>query len=409
MRFHVLLLSLVPFLISCSGAFVQYEPRPLGSNGIQQPPTNPPPSQTPPPLNSKNIMPVTVGNCGPNTYFNEICVTVRVCTPGTTNCVEIPNILVDTGSYGLRVFGSLIPQSVPLQDVQDGSGRFLATCARFIIGADWGPVKIAGVGLGGEDPVNVPIQVIDANFPGLPTDCQNPDVGPAQAGFNGILGVGLFTEDCGPGCASIANNRVYFLCGNGTCTSTAVPINQQVSNPISYLPVNNNGVIIQLPDLPNGEVASVTGTMILGIGTQANNMPASPQVFTADGNGYFRANINGVAYEQAFIDSGTNTNAFTYPLTPCPNNSIGVGFYCPATPTTVAAQVSGLNNVSTTFMMKVANANSILMAGLKVSDRLASSFQNAADFGLPFFFGRTVYVAIENRQTSLGPGPYWAF
>jgi hypothetical protein len=31
------------------------------------------------------------------------------------------------------------------------------------------------------------------------------------------------------------------------------------------------------------------------------------------------------------------------------------------------------------------------------------------DWGLPFFYGRTVYTVIENSTTSVGTGPYMAF
>jgi hypothetical protein len=31
------------------------------------------------------------------------------------------------------------------------------------------------------------------------------------------------------------------------------------------------------------------------------------------------------------------------------------------------------------------------------------------DWGLPFYFDRTVYMAIENATTSAGTGPYVAF
>jgi hypothetical protein len=31
------------------------------------------------------------------------------------------------------------------------------------------------------------------------------------------------------------------------------------------------------------------------------------------------------------------------------------------------------------------------------------------DWGLPFFYGRKVYTAIESRNTPGGVGPYWAY
>ena len=34
---------------------------------------------------------------------------------------------------------------------------------------------------------------------------------------------------------------------------------------------------------------------------------------------------------------------------------------------------------------------------------------NAFDWGLPFFFGRKVYIGIETTSSSLGTGPYYGF
>jgi hypothetical protein len=38
-----------------------------------------------------------------------------------------------------------------------------------------------------------------------------------------------------------------------------------------------------------------------------------------------------------------------------------------------------------------------------------SSSTDTFDWGLPFYYGRTVYSAIENATTSVGTGPYVAF
>ena len=78
-------------------------------------------------------------------------------------------------------------------------------------GTEWGRVQSADVVLGGEPSVLVPIHVVDPTFagqytsPGTSTG-QPPsnicgvgvvDSSPVQAGFNGILGVGLFPFDSG--------------------------------------------------------------------------------------------------------------------------------------------------------------------------------------------------------------------
>src|SRR5664280_392000 len=154
-----------------------------------------------------NVLAVTVNGslCSSNSYPNKPCVSVTVCSPGTSTCQTIDDILLDTGSYGLRIFKSLLT-GISLTQVISGSGS-LTECVQYADGsADWGPVQTADVVLGNEPAVRVPIQIIDSTFSGYNSCSLNGqytlDTSPSEAGFNGILGVGLFAEDCGSGCTS---------------------------------------------------------------------------------------------------------------------------------------------------------------------------------------------------------------
>ena len=159
---------------------------------------------------ANNVLSITVNGslCSTNSYLNKPCVSVTVCTPGTSTCQTIDDILLDTGSFGLRIFKQVL--NVSLEQVTGGSGS-LAECVQFGDGSsDWGPVQIASVILGNEPAVQVPIQVIDSTFGTAPSACQNADQSPADAGFNGILGVGLFAQDCGSACSNSARNGMYY-------------------------------------------------------------------------------------------------------------------------------------------------------------------------------------------------------
>jgi len=39
----------------------------------------------------------------------------------------------------------------------------------------------------------------------------------------------------------------------------------------------------------------------------------------------------------------------------------------------------------------------------------SNSYPNSFDFGLPFFFGRNVYTAIEGRSAGAVSGPFFAY
>ena len=160
-----------------------------------------------------NVMPINVSGpvSGLVPYNNEPMVSVTVCAPGTSACQTINGILLDTGSYGLRIFKqALNGLSLPVETSQGGE---LAECQPYADGtADWGPVVTADVTLGGEPAVTVPIQVIDSTFQGS-TNCNSGsrlDTDPSVDGYNGILGVGPFQQDCGTACTNEKQNFSHY-------------------------------------------------------------------------------------------------------------------------------------------------------------------------------------------------------
>jgi Protein of unknown function (DUF3443)/Bacterial Ig-like domain (group 2) len=363
-----------------------------------------------------NVLTLTVdgSNCSASSYQNKPCVSVQVCSPGTSTCQIISDILLDTGSTGLRIFKSLLV-TVPLNQVISGSGS-LTECVQYADGSsDWGPVQTADVILGNEPAVTVPIQVIDSTFGKAPSSCGIPDT-ELNKQFNGILGLGLFTEDCGTGCANIANNGVYYVCSGTTCTSTTAPVSNQVQNPVARLPVDNNGVILQLPSVSSGGTTSVSGSLVLGIGTQANNSPSGVTTYGASSIGEFITVFNSTTYNQSFIDSGSNALYFPAPSSVLPAcTGLFTGWFCPSSTTSLNATNKGsTGSPSNAVAFDIGNATNLFNSGNSVFSELGGSVTGPPstlffDWGLPFFLGRSVYVGIEGKTSSLGTGPYWAY
>jgi hypothetical protein len=362
-----------------------------------------------------NVVPLTVNGvtCGSGgAYVNLPCVRVTVCLPGTSTCTVVDDVVLDTGSYGLRIFSQVLPFSLPLETA--GSAT-LAECVQYAGGnSDWGPVAMADVILGGEPAIRVPIQVIDATFGSVPSSCPSPDASPATAHYQGILGVGPFAEDCGAGCATSAANGIYFACSGSTCSGAAVALASQVSNPVASLPADGNGVIVDLPPVPLGGQVSAGGSLILGIDTQANNASAGATAYPGDPTtGDIRTSFDGTTVA-GFLDTGSNGLFFAPPasgvLPTCaaPNAS----WYCPAQTTSLSATNSGAAGVpSGAVSFSIGNALSLFATGNDVFSDIGGPMPQGSgfDFGLPFFLGQRVYVGIAGKVSRLGTGPYYAY
>ena len=192
---------------------------------------------------------------------------------------------------------------------------------------------------------------------------------------------------------------------------TVAGLAQQVQNPVWMFSSDNNGVIIELPAVPAGGAPSVSGSMIFGIGTQSNNNLGGATVFALNANADITTVYNGKSYNTSFIDTGSNGYFFLdqtttgLPLCASPNS----GFYCPTATQNLAASVQGSNGASKTVSFSIANADSLFTTPNFALPELGGPNTNTFDWGLPFFYGRNVFTAIELQNTPAGPGPYWAY
>jgi hypothetical protein len=185
---------------------------------------------------------------------------------------------------------------------------------------------------------------------------------------------------------------------------------QQVQNPVPLFSTDNNGVIIELPAVSGGE-PSTTGSLVFGIGTQSNNALGGATVYASDASGNFTTTYKSVAYPSSFIDSGSNGFFFLDSSTAgIPDCSDATGFYCPGSTVNLSAKNQGTNGSSGTVSFSIANADTLFanQADFVYGD-LGGQFSGAFDWGLPFFFGRNVFVAIQGQSAPGGTAPYWAY
>ena len=357
--------------------------------------------------------------------FNNVdagFVSVTVCAPGTNNCQTIDHIMVDTNSSGLRLAQGVLNAGVAnaLTPQRDASASPLAECLRFADGGlFWGWLRIADLKMSAEQALSTTIQLLgDPTLPALPAGCAGTlESTVTDIGANGVLGVGNFIQDCGSFCATTPANGQYYRCPAGAgCNSTSVPLAQQVVNPVSRFAQDNNGVLIQLPAVGPGGAATATGLLIFGIGTQANNALGTARVLTVDPVFGLLTIFNGsTPYTNGSLDSGSNV--FWLPSSinnqPCPASDPTVaGFLCPSPPFGLTLTAAGQNGAMASAPISVVDPRPLFSSGMLTAfNNIAAPNPdpNGLTLGLPFFFGRNVFSAIEGAATPGGTGPYVAF
>lgn len=377
-----------------------------------------------------NVMAISVTG---QASFNQPVATVKICTPGsTTACTTVDNLLVDTGSYGLRIFaGALSGGSAVVTPITVG-GNPLAECVSYLDGTgQWGAVAKADVVLGTLTASSVPIEIINPSTGSsgegyttnnYPTASMSPtsncstarNLDTISSGYNGIIGVGLFVGDCGTECETDSQNTQYYTCTTSVCSGSTVTTAQMVSNPIAYLSSNyNNGVIMQFPNVADAGASTVSGYLIFGIGTETNNTAGSTvTTYTADADGNFSTSFAGSSHT-AFIDSGSN--GLYFPGSSEIDECSGSAFYCPSSEVNLLATMAGVNNNTASVSFFIANTDQFSTSN-SVFNNIGANMADDFDWGFPFFLGRTIFVGIDGKAgvttsggTISATGPYWAY
>jgi len=382
-----------------------------------QPKTNPPTTSSP-----THQLPLSVNGstCSlyPQTSPNKACTTLTICDSNGFNCITLSDLRVDTYTSGIRVFRNTLPSNLynSLRSISTINGN-LATCFLYEGVSYWGNVFQATLLLDGEQ-VSVPIQIIDktqinptnANATNLCTSLTNTPATSNAAHFQGILGMGPRQRDCGTPCASQAS-PYYYSCRNGlpssstSCTQSTVPTNQQLTNPFTQLSSNANGVILKLPSVTTGGIASLEGSLLLGIDTQSNNVSTGASTIPVDANNLISIQPQGNSYS-AMINAATS--AFVFPSTMASTSVNQISYYCPTTNPSFTSMIYGSSNITLSF--PIGNATSLLGGSSYVFSELGiASSKGPIIYGIPFFFGKSVFVGFENTSSSLGAGPYYAF
>jgi len=405
---------------------------------------------------SVNGGPLVNSTSNPTIYPNGVFTSVTICVPGSATCQVVDNVLVDTGSIGLRLLSSAVTISLPA--ITDSSNNTLMDCVSFVdLSYLWGSVNVADVKLGtSEVATSTPLQIINASA--APPACSNggtDDDTQALLGANGILGVGPEPEDCGTACdpsdvTTPPTGDPYYTCPNSSCSAALVPEADQVTNPVVFFGNDNNGVLITFPSA-TAPAATLTGSLIFGINTESNNqIPSTANLFSlgdgsiGDGSTIsnfddITVNFNTTTLPYSFIDSGSN--AYFFPDGSIPTCPDFLDFYCPGSSTSASTvSLSAQNEDPNTDFTNTVNfsvdntdydfnsgnfaddavypnlagpiavVNGVAQTCADISGTATPDQYCSFDWGLPFFYGRTVFTAIDGFSvTNVGSGPFWAY
>ncbi len=356
-----------------------------------------------------NVVPLTVRT--PHAGFNRMVVRLTVCDPGTDHCATIDDIMVDTGSTGLRLEASAIPSTLTLPAFTGPDGKPLAECLRFVHDDAWGPLYRADLRIGGLIAENLPIQIIADDAQPRPAGCPESTATPTS---NGTLGIGPHLLDCQGACAQDTNQPGVFVENSGSWLPFrgAVPAESRLPNPIASFPQHANGVVFDLPAAPYDGAAEIVGTLTFGVDTASNNQIRGAQILRIGDTGLFTTYYGGVDYAESYIDSGTETYILADDGLP---RCAGMAWaYCASPSRTLEAAMIGVDGRKVKVSFTIGDYQGALdrhVGAWGGFAEAADSSSKAFVWGAPFFFGRRIALVFDGKTTDDGkdpPGPFYA-
>ena len=250
---------------------------------------------------------------------------IKVCVPGsTTKCQIISGLLIDTGSFGLRIFSQALSVHLPVQTSGADRSPSARSSARSRSGTGRDGRRDDGRRADDSEPAgaNHQSELPRRRSPPRKLQPDRPAVCTEPAAVE-------LQRHPRRGAAAVRRRAatIYYTCSATNCAPTTQPLDLQVQNPVALLPVDNNGVLLKFPLPPTNGASRLTGQLIFGVNTQANNMiPDGFKVYTANAQLNFITTFQNVP-TAGFIDSGSNGYFYDNPYLPlCP----GSRWYCPA-------------------------------------------------------------------------------
>ncbi len=406
-----------------------------------------------------NAVPIRLGMAPDGVNQNRILVTVRVCAHGTSTCADVPDVLIDTGSTGLRLQKSALDQVAPgfvgaLPPIGAPDGGTLAGCTYFGSSDAWGRFYDLDVGFPDAPALvarDVKVQVTDNDKDAPDRPSWTTPAGkshrcePGHATSNGTLGIGAQASDCREPCTMLPAKPKYFRCQGQSCTPLTgnVPERFRVHNPVlSFARVDGkgfyNGIAIDFPAPASEGLDTLPGTLSFGFGVDPGHTTAA--VVLLPSTGYFTTyalspgadKSTAFVYGASYFDTGTQYLTFEPGNTNIPKCSDNDTRYCPSSQAKVnlwlvSASRSGADpgspaasgGTASPVIVNVGKWNGPSSRGYGALTDAAEVAPSTKDdpssrsfvLGAPFFVNRRVHVLIDGQASTASKalvGPAYA-